>query len=240
MSPWWGEHIHRYEYALSLIERPSKILDIACGNGFGANLLCSDGKHETIGGDLSVEAIKYCNATFQSNRNISFRVMDGTALPFDSDTFDLITSFETIEHTTAYVQMLKEFKRTLKRGGILCLSTPNIRVNSPGGKVLNPYHTQEFTLLELQEILQSLFGKVLLMGQKYTRYDGVGFMLKIGSRVERLMYRRGIRKTPLRIQNAIMQKIIKKEIYPTSSDFGIVELEQEIQDCKTFIAVCRI
>ena len=39
ISPWWGEHVHRYNMVFPHITSNSNILDIACGNGFGSYIL---------------------------------------------------------------------------------------------------------------------------------------------------------------------------------------------------------
>ena len=41
ISPWWGEHIHRYNEVIDQLNGNETILDIACGTGFGSNLLAS-------------------------------------------------------------------------------------------------------------------------------------------------------------------------------------------------------
>jgi len=47
------------------------------------------------------------------------------ALPFDSDSFDLIISMEGIEHIGAQENFIRETRRVLTPGGRLLLSTPN-------------------------------------------------------------------------------------------------------------------
>src|ERR1041385_6161003 len=141
-SPWWGEHLNRYEEALKFL--PAKnlsILDIACGNGFGSNFLAEQG-HNVTGADLSKDAIAYCKEKY-NNPQLRFEVCDGTKLPYEDQTFDAVISFETIEHTKAFNEMLAEFRRVIKNDGVIIISTPNRIVNSPGGVVTNPYHTQE-------------------------------------------------------------------------------------------------
>src|ERR1035437_1433966 len=117
-NPWWGEHIHRYKVALHYINPNSKILDIACGNGFGSYMLSQKTKELVVGGDISAETINYCSKQYTSEKNLQFKVIDGTNMPFEDNHFDYITSFETIEHTSKYKEMIREFYRTLKDGGI--------------------------------------------------------------------------------------------------------------------------
>ena len=239
ISPWWGEHIHRYVWAQTFTHINAKILDLACGNGFGTILLSKKTTNKVIGGDLSKEAIQYCSDRFKGNSNIRFLVIDGTNSGLESGSIDLITSFETIEHTTKYNDMLHEFKRILNDQGQLILSTPNIIINSPDGIVKNPFHTQEFQYNELLTILNAIFNEVKIYGQKYIRYEKQSLKNRLAKSVESILYTRGIRKIPIQIQNRIMQFIIKKDMYPTIEDYQMVEGENEIIKCKTFVVVCK-
>src|SRR5258705_1094653 len=166
-DPWWGEHVHRYKEVLSVVKKEDVILDLACGTGFGSDILAEHTEGEVIGGDIAEEAIEECNKNWKRPQ-LRFRVLDGTRLTYESNYFDKIVSFETIEHTTEYERMLREFWRVLKPGGIAFISTPNFPINSPSGKVLNPYHTQEFTYDELKGVLGNIFADVTIKGQKYS------------------------------------------------------------------------
>src|SRR5258705_872183 len=150
---WWGEHIHRYNEALLYISAGDTVVDIACGTGFGTAIIAGKTMGKVIGGDIAPEAIDECSKQW-SKSNLEFRVLDGTRLDFPDQYFDKIVSFETIEHTGQYREMVGEFARVLKPGGQLILSTPNRDVSSPDGIIVNPYHIQEFTHDELKEILQ--------------------------------------------------------------------------------------
>ena len=153
-NPWWGEHIHRYEEASGIIGKESrKILDIACGTGFGSNYLASLG-HTVVGADISKDAIDECNNKYHSDRLI-YKVIDGLNIPYENEYFDVVVSFETIEHTTEFKRMLQEFKRVIKQDGLVIISTPNFIINSPKGIIINPYHTQEWTYRELEQILKN-------------------------------------------------------------------------------------
>ena len=136
VSPWWGEHLHRYEEVIKSLSGNEIILDIACGSGFGAHLLSNHSSGRVFGGDISLSAIKLCDNSWNKD-NLSFQVMDGTNLRFKDNTFNVLVSFETIEHTIRFKEMIEEFKRVIKPNGIIYLSTPNIKINSPTSKKLN-------------------------------------------------------------------------------------------------------
>lgn len=238
-SPWWGEHIHRYYETLKHITGGIKILDLACGNGFGSEILSNEGKNVVIGADINEEAIKECKKNFPY-KNLTFEIIDGTNMPYENETFGLVTSFETIEHTKDYEKMLKEFFRVLKPKGICIISTPNIKINSPNGIIENPFHTQEFNYNELKNILDDVFNAVSIYGQKYIRYKNKNTIIFFLARhIERFLYLKGIRKTPLSIQNFIMKFMIGKNLYPSAYDYAMINDKKEIEKCKTFFAICR-
>jgi ubiquinone/menaquinone biosynthesis C-methylase UbiE len=237
-NPWWGEHVHRYYEALKLVDNNAFVMDIACGTGFGSSLLAEKAASVT-GCDISKEAIEYCNQHFK-RKNLKFNIEDGTKLSFSDAAFDIVISFETIEHTTEFHKMLDEFRRVLKSSGRAIISTPNFPVNSPSGIVTNPYHTQEFTYNELKEMLSAHFTEVNIFGQKYARYDYIqGLKGSIGNGVESVLYKRGVRKLPLSVQDAVMKMIIGKPMYPQPDDYKMVSEKEEILLCKTFYAVCK-
>lgn len=238
-TPWWGEHDQRYVEALKYIGNNFAILDIACGNGFGTFKLFRQTQNVVIGGDVSDDALLYCKNKYQQylkEDTFDFRKLDATALDFSDNTFDAIVSFETIEHIADYNKVIIEFKRVLKPGGILLLSTPNRAVSSPDGIIVNPYHVKEFTYDELNSLL-SLFSTHSIGGQQYVRYknknSGFAFL------VERFLYLRGIRRLSTGIKNSIMRFFGIPNFYPVSNDYEIIWSFEEVMKCLTFFAICK-
>lgn len=236
-SPWTGEHYFRYEEILQYIDNDDKVLDIACGEGYGTFKISRTTTNKVFGGDISADAVGQCAAKWKGD-NLEFRVMDGTKLEFDSNYFDKIISFETIEHTTEFREMLHELNRVLKADGTAFVSTPNILINSPKGYVENPYHTQEWQFLELQEILGDVFEEVQIFGQKYSRYDNPATS-KIGMAIEFIFNQRVIRRLPTKLKNKVAARVIGKRFYPQSDDFSLVADPSEIVKCQTFFCICK-
>lgn len=239
VSPWWGEHIHRYEEVIKNLTGSEKILDLACGNGYGTFLLANNTNDSVIGGDIDINSVNDCVGRFSKN-NLSYSQLDGTNINYPDNTFDIVVSFETIEHTTKYLKMCKEFNRVLKSGGKLYLSTPNIKINSPTGKVENPYHTQEFTLLELRAIIHdSGYINARFFGQKYIRYSSLTIRNTLARILENSLYLKGIRKIPIKLQESLMKKINGKGHYPLSNDYALVEDPNQVMFCKTFFVIAN-
>src|SRR6476620_744587 len=114
------EHLHRYAIASEYV-KDKIVLDIACGEGYGAALLGQKAK--------SVKGVDIDNATILRARlkykmaNLQFLTGKAEAVPVEDSHFDVVTCFETLEHSANHQQIISEFKRVLKPGGLLILST---------------------------------------------------------------------------------------------------------------------
>lgn len=237
-SRWWGEHMHRYNEALPYINASDTVLDIACGTGFGSDILAQHISGSVIGADISPEAVEECRKHWR-RANLSFEVVDGTNASYPDNHFNKIVSFETIEHTTAYRPMLAEFKRMLKPGGLLILSTPNRSVLSPNG-INNPYHTQEFTHDELRVLLTGFFPEVSLYGQRNKRYDTMTGKKRLGKFAESVLLGFGVRKLPIGWRTGFMKAVFGYPLYATPADF-ILEIDSDRirKECPYQFAVCK-
>lgn len=242
-TPWWGEHVHRYQTVVGRLNGAERILDLACGTGYGTAMLAGRSGAQVIGGDIDSTVIPLCQARWTERPNLEFKVLDGTALPFKDGEIEVVVSFETIEHTRDFEKMISEFSRVLKPGGVAYISTPNQEVSSPDGIIHNQYHTQEFSLSEFQELTRSYFkGDCEYWGQAYLRYaeDSHSLRRSVASMVEAALYLRGIRKLPLPAQDRLMHWSLRKPMYPTLDDYGWVVDEASIRKrCRTQMAICR-
>lgn len=146
----YGEHLSRY-LSVTEIVKGKKVLDVACGVGYGTQLLAKTAK-EVDGADISEEAINYAKEHYQA-KNVTFTVSDATALPYKTGEFDVVVSFETIEHITNQVAFVKEVRRVLKPGGVFVVSTPNDDEFMEG----NEFHVHEFDLAEMKKVVGKAF-----------------------------------------------------------------------------------
>jgi ubiquinone/menaquinone biosynthesis C-methylase UbiE len=236
---WWGEHIHRYNEALKHINANDIVLDIACGTGFGTDIIAGKTNGKVIGGDIAADAIEECKSHWKKT-NLEFRVLDGTRLDFFDQYFNKIVSFETLEHTGQYREMVAEFARVLKPGGQLILSTPNREVSSPDGIIINPYHIQEFTYEEVKQILEASFPNVELCGQRNIRYDKKSVGRNIGRFFEKLFLSFGIRKLPYSWRSGFMKLFFGYPLYPQETDFILEKDVTRIKkECPVQFAVCQ-
>ncbi|MNW34178.1 putative S-adenosylmethionine-dependent methyltransferase [compost metagenome] len=167
------EHLHRYNSLLKM-SSGKKILDAACGEGFGSAILAKNAQY-VCGVDISSEAISYAKANYQQY-NLEFKQGSIEKLEFEDDYFDMVVSFETIEHVDAGIQekFLNEICRVLKKDGILIMSTPDKFLHTDLPKHNNPYHIKEFYYNEFAQFLASKFKFVEFYNQTI---DNFGLIL---------------------------------------------------------------
>ncbi len=154
----YDEHMVRYRFVAPLVKNKN-VLDIACGSGYGAALLQKAGAASVLGVDLDEAAIAEAKRQYPE---IEFKAGDAGKLDFADESIDVITSFETIEHLPDISSYLSELSRVIKADGLVCISTPNIKVF--GQK--NPFHIKEFTKDEFESVLRSHFPVVRIFEQK--------------------------------------------------------------------------
>ncbi len=119
-----GFHLARYEYACQYAGG-KRIADIACGTGYGVRMLVEQGKADFVQGiDVCPDTIKYAGQR-HGVPNSQFECADAADNGLPDASFDLVTSFETLEHLNNEQQLLSEFARVLRPGGQLICSTPN-------------------------------------------------------------------------------------------------------------------
>jgi SAM-dependent methyltransferase len=160
-----AEHWHRYAFARALAPG-RRVLDAACGEGYGSALLARAGG-DVLGLDLSAEAVGHARVRYAGIAGLRFEQADATALEAYADaSFDLILSFETLEHVHAQERLLDGFARLLAPGGLLLVSTPDKRTYTDLTGVVNPHHVRELYRDDFEALLAARFPARRLYGQK--------------------------------------------------------------------------
>jgi 2-polyprenyl-3-methyl-5-hydroxy-6-metoxy-1,4-benzoquinol methylase len=152
-----------YQYAIKYCQNKN-VLDYGCGSGYGSALL-SNYAAKVIGVDIQEDIIDFCNRTY-SSPNLSFQIktMDYN-LPFEDNTFDVIVSFQVIEHIPNVKRYLLELKRVLNDTGILLITTPNRKYRLLAfQRPVNPEHIREYSLRSLDKALTLVFTNVTYSG----------------------------------------------------------------------------
>ncbi|GIO70014.1 glycosyltransferase [Paenibacillus cookii] len=160
------EHMQRY-LSLAEIVRGKSVLDAACGEGYGSYLLSKSAK-SVYGIDIDNQTIGLASKKYNEG-NLSFKTSGIDSLPFEDRVFDVVISFETLEHVDEHTQQkfLQEVKRVLKQDGILVISTPNKKFYSDQSNYVNPFHVKELYRDEFQALLSQHFTHVDIVSQRF-------------------------------------------------------------------------
>ena len=157
------DHLHRYFFASQFV-KGKKILDLGCGEGYGAEILSKNAK-SVICIDSDKKTIQQAKKKYRSKK-IKFLSGSITQVPITGENiFDVITCFEVIEHVKEQKKVLLEVKRLLKKHGLFIISTPNKIVYSKDEKYFNPHHEKELTLANFKTLLKSVFPFFQVYGQ---------------------------------------------------------------------------
>ncbi|MBE6140469.1 MAG: class I SAM-dependent methyltransferase [Firmicutes bacterium] len=151
-------HINRYSLAKDMCKN-KVVLDISCGEGYGSMLLKQWGAKKVVGLDISEEAILNAQKNF-AEKDLEFIIHDAMNLDcFNDNYFDMVVSFETIEHLTEPLKFLKEIKRVSKKDAPIIITCPNDYLYYPTEQEFNPYHIKKYTFEDFQKLLSITFKK---------------------------------------------------------------------------------
>jgi SAM-dependent methyltransferase len=121
---WW--YVGRRRIIQSLVQKicntldkpDPRILDVGCGTGANLKMLATCGRAEGV--DISPQAVEFCR-----QRGLdSVKLGAIEHLPYESDSFELVTALDVIEHLDDDVAGLREMRRVLRRDGRLLLFVP--------------------------------------------------------------------------------------------------------------------
>ena len=159
-------HKKAYEQAAEIAQNKS-LLDWGCNDGYGIELL-RPFVSEIAGLDSAEVSVKAAHRRLPDMVSM-IRLYDGTRLPFPAGSFDVVTSFQVIEHVSDLDTYLAHIVEALKTDGVAIFTTPNKRLRLfPGDRPWNPYHVREFLPSELRQLISQYFSSVELLGLRAT------------------------------------------------------------------------
>jgi SAM-dependent methyltransferase len=170
-------HIYRYHQAAQVVRPGDRVLDLACGLGYGSRVLKEMSLASMVHGvDSSLHAIEYARVNFADPKGtVLFERED--AVHFlertEAGAYDVIVSLETLEYLLDPKKFLSECQRVLTPGGRLYVSVPNDWTEADG-KDPNPYHFHVYTLPKFVAELQSFFFIEKLVAQSASRRKEYG------------------------------------------------------------------
>ncbi len=159
------EHLNRYFFVIYQFNlKDKKILDIACGEGYGSYLL-SKFANSVIGIDIDKETITHATEKYEAE-NLRFLQGDAVCIPLDDNSVDCVVSFETIEHHNKHEEMLLEIKRILTKKGILVISSPDKLHYSDSSGTKNEFHAKELYYDEFKDLIKKHFEQTYFFSQR--------------------------------------------------------------------------
>ncbi len=158
-----SEHYHRYLFALRYCV-DKDVLDVASGEGYGTVCL-SQVARSVVGVDASAEAVSFANSNYLTDR-VSFKCGRAQELPIESQSVDIVVSFETLEHFAEHELFGEEIRRVLRPGGLLIISSPNRTVYTEQADYHNEFHVRELDREQFLTFLKAHFENVALLSQR--------------------------------------------------------------------------
>jgi len=222
-------HLKRYDFADDYCAGKD-VLDAACGAGYGSFHLSRTAKKVT-GVDVDPGTIAYARMNYKAS-NLEFVEMDVTNTVFKTASFDVICSFETMEHLNDIDLYLSEVARLLKPEGTYIVSTPMVARTTHHPE--NPHHTVEFSLKDFRSLLKKHFSEIEIYGQR-RRESELHYMI---TRLLDITKFRGhiVRGLGLR---RVINRTLKTKTFEDMGLDDIIISKERIERATEMIGVCR-
>lgn len=207
------------------------ILEVGCGEGRGVAILGPLADEysaiDKIPGVVNELSKIYPVHKF---RQVNVPPFEG----IEDSSFEVVVSFQVIEHIKEDDHFLREIYRVLKPAGVALITTPNIKKSL----TRNPWHIKEYTAEQLKELAKVVFDKVELKGitgndkiwkyyernlrsvKKITRWDIFDLQYKLPAVLLRIPYEilNRMNRNKLESANNVLVNSITHEDYLLSDD----------------------
>jgi 2-polyprenyl-3-methyl-5-hydroxy-6-metoxy-1,4-benzoquinol methylase len=216
-----ARHFCAYRFAESFANGKD-VLDIGCGEGYGSDFLSNCAK-SVLGIDYDRDVISYAREKY-SKKNLEFLILDIKDLAGLNRKFDVICSFQNIEHIRDTDKLLNDVLSLLNDNGVFICSTCNIKDASPGRTIpFNRFHVKEYLAYEFQELMKAHFKSVEMKGLNRGRTLKVFLRLKKSG-----------------LFNFLPEKLDPVKRFFKKAGCGyFFWAEMNMDNCLDFIAVCR-
>jgi len=163
---WFARHLVVYEWIAARV-RGRRVVDMACGEGYGSDVLARAGAAEVVGVDANPEAHEHARLRYTAANLRFVRTMVET---FD-ERCDALVFLQTIEHVQDPGGVLARFRELVGPGGVVYVSTPNVLTLAPPGaqRSGNPWHVYEYRPEEFSALCRAHFAGVQMYGLYHAR-----------------------------------------------------------------------
>ncbi len=144
------------------------VLDLGCGSGYGIASLASHAR-SVVGVDVSAAAVAYAREHYRLPNLRYEEIIADRPTPFPEGSFDVVLSFQVIEHVVNDSAYVAEVRRLLRSGGVALFITPDRRTRLlPRQKPWNRWHVREYSAESLRDVVSkhlSVFGLETMRGE---------------------------------------------------------------------------
>ena len=165
---WFQRHLVVYEWIAAQVSG-LRVVDMACGEGYGSNVLARAGAAEVVGVDANPEAYEHARLRYMAAKLRFVRTMVET---YD-EPCDALVFLQTIEHVQDAGALLRRFRELVagSPSGVVFVSTPNVLTLAPPGAARsgNPWHVREYRPEEFDALCRRHFGSVEILGLYHAR-----------------------------------------------------------------------
>jgi SAM-dependent methyltransferase len=184
----------RHEAAYQLVRQrlaQGRVLDLGCGSGHGTASLAAH-HPRVVGLDRIPPDARHRGAGH-------FVRADLRGLPFAPASFELVLSFQVIEHLEDPAEYLEGIARLMTPTGAAVLTTPNLLMSDG----VNPFHVHEYMADELGERLRARFHEVEILGVGATE-PVLAYLAARSARIRRIMH-----LDPLGLRNLLPRPLVE-------------------------------
>jgi SAM-dependent methyltransferase len=162
---WYRRHLVVYEW-IAARTRGLRVVDMACGEGYGAALLARDAV-SVVGVDANPEAHEHARLRYRAP-NLRF---ERALVETFSEPADAVVFLQTIEHLQDPAATLAHFRDLVGSAGVAYVSTPNVLTLAPAGAESsgNPWHVHEYRQDEFARLCRDSFANVEIHGLFHAR-----------------------------------------------------------------------
>jgi len=165
---WFQRHLVVYEWIAAQVGG-LRVVDMACGEGYGSDVLAGAGAADVVGVDANPDAFEHARLRYVRENLRFVRTMVET---FD-EPCDALVFLQTIEHVQDPGTVLARFRSLVAESpaGVVFVSTPNVLTLAPPGaeRSGNPWHVYEYRPEEFAALCRAHFGSVQVLGLYHAR-----------------------------------------------------------------------